>query len=120
MEIDNPRTFRTINSIILLAALSLIAAGLVLLTVLTTQAASNVEDADLQKQLARLAWIATVLLGLTLVLLLWAVMRLVRSRMNLGQRHPPTPYVDAWALAGQRMQVPDDDDEEDVEIEDED
>lgn len=115
------RRLQAVNSIILIVALIAIAAGLVALTLLTARAAGEVKDPDLHMVLARLAWVATALLCLTLLLLLWAMMRFVRSRIRFTTERTPTPYVDAWALAGKRFKLPEEDDEgEDSDSEDDD
>ena len=115
------RRLHAVNSIILIVALIAMAAGLVTLTLLTARAAEEVKGTDLHMVLARLAWVATALLCLTLVLLLWAVMRFVRSRIQFSTKGTPIPYVDAWALAGKRFKLPEEDDEgEDSDSEDDD
>ena len=63
--------------------------------------------------IVQLAWLALVLLGLTLVVLLWAIMRFARSRMRFRRGKIHTPYVDAWALAGKRFSLDGDPSEED-------
>jgi len=107
----DPNTSRTLNSILLVVLLGAMAAALAALTIVTARAAGAAEDPDLQRVLARLAWLALVLLGGALVLLLWAVMRLARSRLPRPGRGAPTPYVDAWSLAGRRFQLPKDEPE---------
>lgn len=106
MEIDKQRTVRTANFIILIVSLTAMATGLALLTLVTTRAAGRIGDTETQKLLMRLAWVALALLCLTLVLLLWAVMRFVRSRIRFSRQRTHTPYVDAWALAGKRFKLP--------------
>lgn len=55
--------------------------------------------------LMRLAWLTLAVLGATLVLLLWAVIRAVGMRLR-PEHKGPTPYVDAWSIAGQRACAP--------------
>ena len=121
---NTQRRIQAVNSIILIVALVAIAAGLAALTLLTARAAGQVkEPPEMQTALARLAWVAMLLLSFTLVLLLWAVMRFVRSRIRFSDERKPTPYVDAWALAGKRFRLPevdDEGDEKDSEDDDED
>ena len=116
MEIEKARKIQTINFVILIITLAAIAAGLAVLIGLTTRAAAAVDDAQAQRLLARLAWVSVALLALTLIVLLWMVMRFVRRRFRPPGRSC-TPYVDAWALAGQRFKLEenplDEDDDED-------
>ena len=115
------RRLQAVNSIILIVALIAIVVGLVALTLLTARAAGEVKDPDLHMVLARLAWVATALLCFTLLLLLWAVMRFVRSRIRFSTERAPIPYVDAWALAGKRFKLPEEDDDgEDSDSQDDD
>ena len=107
----HPNTSRALNSILLVVLLGAMAAALAALTIVTARAAAAAEDPDLQRVVARLAWLTLVLLAVTLLLLLWAVMRLVRSRLPRPRRSAPTPYVDAWALAGRRFKLPKDEPE---------
>jgi len=110
MEVTSGGTTRTAHFVILIAALVVIVVGLAALTVLAAQAAGAVSDARVQKLLLRLAWLSLVLLGMTLVLLLWAAMRFVRSRIRFTKGRTETPYVDAWSLAGKRFKLQGDDD----------
>lgn len=68
-------------------------------------------DEPTKKLLARLAWISVALLGLTLLMLFWLVAHYLTNKFRT-QGHPPTEYVDAWRLAGQRARAePQDEDE---------
>ena len=102
------RKTRIINSAILIVTLIAIASGLVVLTLLTSHAAAQMQDVRAQQLLARLAWVSLTLLAVTCILLLWAAMRLYRSGIFETKPHKRTPYVDAWALAGKRFQLSDD------------
>lgn len=99
------------NSILLVVLLIVIAVGLGWLTVMTAQAAAATRDQDqaLAKRLGELAWLSLALLGMTLILLLWSVMKLLRGPFVSIRRHEPTPYVDAWSEAGQRLKIDDTD-----------
>ena len=109
MEIDPKSTGQIANFVILIAALFVISIGLGALTFLTIQAADVTDDVAVRKLLAELAWVAVALLGLTLVVLMWSVMRFVRSRITVSRTHTRTPYVDAWAEAGRRYQLTEED-----------
>ncbi len=113
MEIDPEPAGRNISQIILIVMLAVMAGGLFVVTAMAANLAGEVENIDQRRVLARIAWVAISLMGLALVVLLWTVMRYFRSRMQLGQHREPTPYVDAWSLAGKRMQVPTEEDDED-------
>jgi hypothetical protein len=49
-----------------------------------------------------------------LILLVWWAARLVSYVLRPMPRHPPTPHVDAWSVAGKRFQLEEEeaDDEE--------
>ena len=118
MEIDRPQRSELLSFAIQIATLMAITIGLATLMLLAAQAVHDTEEALMQKTLARLAWLAAALLGLTLVMLFWTAARWFRSRIHRLDAASPTPYVDAWALAGRRFKLPadeavDDDDEED-------
>ncbi len=115
MEIDDiqikVRRDRTISFIVIAVFLVVCA---ITLGLLIAMVAANIGDADgkAKQLLGRFAWICTVMLGVTVVFLFWHVMRFFRFRMNSGEKFSPTPYVNAWAEAGRRMQAPPEDDSE--------
>jgi hypothetical protein len=109
-----------VNLVLLIAALGAIASGLAVQTFITARAISQIDDSAVESLLARLAWLSTVLLALTLMLLFWTVARLFRWRLSARRRIGPTPYVDAWSLAGQRMNVPAEEEGEDPDLEEDD
>jgi membrane protein implicated in regulation of membrane protease activity len=63
------------------------------------------DDPDQQRALARLAMVAAALLCVVVVLLAAVVIRAAGRRVGRPRPHRPTTYVDAWALAGQRVQL---------------
>ena len=65
-----------------------------------------------KKIFVRIAVFSTASLGLTLILLVWAAMRFASNRLAARGPHKPTEYVNAWAEAGQRMEVEDEDEDE--------
>lgn len=76
--------------------------------------------------LGTLAWVTTVMLAISLLLLLWVVIRYI-ALLTRPQGHTKTEYVDAWSLAGERFtldnEVPEasaDDDTEDLDADDDD
>jgi len=107
MEIAGSDKTRTAGFAILAAALAAIAIGLAVQTFMAARAVGSIQDDAVQRLLAKLAWLSTVLLALTLVLLFWTLAKFFRWRMRSGPVHGPTPYVDAWSLAGKRLKLPD-------------
>jgi hypothetical protein len=96
----------------LIVSLLVLAGGMgALLWITLDQAAAA--DNERRRGMLMIAWMSLAMLTLSLLLLLWAVLRWVRARQGPLKRAEPTPYVDAWSLAGQRMQTPPDEDDED-------
>ena len=107
MEIDGTRASRLANFIISVVLLTVMVGGLVFLIVAATEAAGNAGvDADTRKYWGRLAYVALILLALVIVVLFWTVVHFVARRNRGRQSHAPTPYVDAWAVAGRRFRLP--------------
>jgi hypothetical protein len=95
--------------------LILIAAGCAAtLTISAREGAALAAGNPHRKIFVRIAVFSTASLGLTMVLLVWAAMRYASNRLAVRGPHVPTEYVNAWAVAGQRLQL-DDEDEEDEE-----
>jgi len=107
MEMNEYKKLRTVNSIILIVSLAGTTVGLGVLVWLTARGAAQAEG-DLRRYLARLAWLALALMSITSVLLMWVVIRLISSKLFVRENRSPTPYVDAWSLAGQRLKLPPD------------
>jgi hypothetical protein len=70
------------------------------------------------KFLARLAWLSAALMGLTLLALFGVVTHFVLQRIAVNTLHERTEYVNAWSLAGQRVQPMEDDDDLDADEDD--
>jgi heme/copper-type cytochrome/quinol oxidase subunit 2 len=104
MTIEQERRSRTVNFVVVVALLVLLVVGLAVLFAVTAQGAGKDASPAIQKYLARLAGLSMALLATTLLLLAWVVARHVLSRLR-PEGHPPTPYVDAWALAGKRLRL---------------
>lgn len=113
MDLDQSVTARRISSIVVTVLLAVIAAGMVYV-VLTVTAATEGADEPTRKGLARLAWIGMLLLAVAVVLLVWSLARTLRLYLAKPQPHAPTKYVDAWSEAGRRVQVDEDEEDEDV------
>lgn len=114
MEIDPPRALRTVSFGLVVAGLGVIAAGLTALLVFALQGFGQVPDLPTKKLLARLAWLSLALLALTLILMVWAILRRLRDRLLSAECAKPSRYVDAWALAGQRLRLPAEGEDQDL------
>ena len=109
MEIERARIYRTINLVLIVAILFLIAAASTAMLVTATRAAGLVRDnPPIRRLVARMALLSAATLGLALVLLLWVLMRAAAGALRARKPHQPTEYVDAWAAAGERFQLGDD------------
>lgn len=111
MELDSVKKIRTANFVLTVVSLVLLIVGLLALVLLAANAARGA-DANTRKFLVRMAWVATALMGLALIMLVWVILRRLRSRFEPSGRHAPTPYVDAWAEAGKRIQVETEEDDD--------
>jgi hypothetical protein len=113
MEMKRPSAARTVSFAVLFTSL-LVAAGMLgALLAIALRQAQSADDPAVRRLLLVVAWTSLVLLALDMVLLLWGAARLLSRRYAWPQRrHPPTPHVDAWAEAGRRLQVDDQEDEE--------
>jgi len=123
MEVDPPSSRQKLGLAALIVCLVLVATGMGVLLYVTLHSVDQVAN-DRRPGMIRLAWVTLLALSVALVLLLWAIIRIIALRLR-PQRRERTQYVDAWALAGQRADVPklegdDQDDESDEGPEDED
>ena len=104
MEVEREKRFRTVNAILVVAALAGLAAGLVVQIAYATRAAGQL-DAPGRRYLGRLAWLALVLLAFDLVMGFWLAIRLAAARSRRRREGSRTKYVDAWAAAGRRFRL---------------
>jgi heme/copper-type cytochrome/quinol oxidase subunit 2 len=104
MEIEQANRLRVVGFVVLIVALALIVAACTALFTISAHAAA-ITQKPVQKVFARMALLSAATLGLSLLLLLWAVMRFVSSRIRPPGEHAATPYVDAWTEAGKRFQL---------------
>jgi hypothetical protein len=90
---------------VLLIALGVIAAVVGALLGVSLAQASAAASVASARPWIRFALVCTALLGLTLVVIFWLVVRFARTR--IPQPPPPgrTEHVDAWRLAGERMKM---------------
>jgi hypothetical protein len=112
MEIGSERTARSVSFGLVIVGQVAIAAGLVAMLVITIRGAAEIPDPAVRKLLLRLAWLSLVLLLLILLTMVWAVIRHIRYRLGPARPFKPTPYVNAWELAGKRFKLEEDDREE--------
>ncbi|MGC9455153.1 MAG: hypothetical protein ACP5HU_09850 [Phycisphaerae bacterium] len=116
MEVRRPSAARTISFAILFASLIIAAGMLVALLVTMLDRAEATDDPELRRILVRVAWATLVMLAVDMLVLLWGAMRFMSRVLGAPPpRRPPTPYIDAWAEAGRRLKLEeqDEDDEED-------
>ncbi len=105
MDKERVKRFRTATFIAMLIWLCAMAAMLGVLVFLMADALENA-DAEGRSLLGRMLWLCSSALGLTLLLLLWGVIRYIKFRLNPPVDSKATKYVDAWAEAGRRFQLP--------------
>ena len=114
MDIEEPNRARTVSWTIAVGTLVLIAAAQVYQIAVATNAAGRI-DLPERKYMHRLAWLALVVLSVDLVVLFWLAVRFFSSRSRRHEAHGDrTPYVDAWAAAGERFQLDEVDDDETI------
>jgi len=104
MELDPLNRSGRISWIIAIATLGVIAAAQGYQIALSTRIAGQVDPAH-RKDVHRLAWLAVTVLSVDLVMLFWLSLRYLSARGRRHDAHAATPYVDAWAAAGQRLDV---------------
>ena len=119
MDIDPLNKAGRTSWIIAIATLVAIAIVQVYQIVAATDAALLI-DLPHRKYMHRLAWLALAVLSVELVVLFWLAVRYISARGRCSEERVETPYVDAWAEAGQRINVDEPDDDEDDEDDDED
>lgn len=111
MDVDRSQAYRTVSLVLQLAALGGVAAGLADMLVGLVGLAGQKLDAAQQRLVLRMAWLSGAILCLTALLVLWTGIRLLKALKGRPHRHGPTAYVNAWALAGKRIEVDGDDEE---------
>jgi hypothetical protein len=114
MALDDDSRQRS-ASLAVIIGLVIICIGVGSMMFITIDAASSAKDPSARKLLARLSWMSLVLLCLAMLMTVWVVLRHVRNRLrnDLSKPSEPTPYVNAWELAGKRFQLNEDNEPED-------
>jgi len=88
-----------------LAATLLVAGALMCyLMAVVLRAAGAATDPERRDFLAKLALICFITVLWDFILLVWVAWRLIAYRLR-PTRHGPTPYINAWALAGRRFRL---------------
>ena len=101
MEIDLPR--KVTRGLLTLAVTLVIAGGVMgYLLFSLLRAAGHEPPGDRQNAMTRLAWVCLVMVLVDFIMLVAVAWRMVKLWLR-PQSHGPTPYIDAWSLAGQRM-----------------
>ena len=100
--------------LLVMVALGFMCVGLGVVMVLSLRCAGAVKDnPDLRRTLTQLAWTSLVLMVGTSILLVWALIRVLGQRVTKPLlRGPKAERIDAWAEAGRRFEVDDEDDDE--------
>ena len=88
-----------------LAVTLLIAGGMMCyLMAMVLSAAGKTADPQRRDFLAKLALICLLTVLWDFILLIWVAWRIIACRLR-PTRHGPTPYINAWALAGRRFRL---------------
>ena len=88
-----------------LAVTLLVAGGLMCYLMATVLAAAGrATDPERTEFLVKLAVICLLTVLWDFILLVWVAWRIIAYRLR-PTRHGPTPYVNAWALAGERFRL---------------
>ena len=112
MDIEERRGGNTVSWVIAITMLVAVAGAQIYQIALTTTVAGEIELPG-RKYMHRLAWLALVVLSAELVVLFWLAVRFLVARSRLGEmHHSETPYVDAWAAAGERFKLNEVDEDE--------
>ena len=122
----SPFSRQKVGLAVLVVSLVLVAITMSVLLYVTLQSVPQVAPPR-RPGMMRLAWVSLFALAVVLLLLLWAIIRVIAVRAR--PRHlEKTAYVDAWSLAGKRLDTskadppdqeaaPDDEGEDDGDVE---
>lgn len=112
MAKENHYLVRRGNLLLFIVGMSAIVVGLGVLLAGLYRAAQMGEGGQRDRYILALFITTGVLLVLAIFTAGLAVIRWMLHPMRPGRREEPTPYVDAWAEAGQRAAVPGDEERE--------
>jgi hypothetical protein len=107
VDIERRNILRSVDFAIVAVTLAALGAGLATLLYITSSQAAIETDPHTRRYLFRLAWLSLAMLLLTVMIFTWVLLRYLAHRLGRAKRPPPTPYVDAWSLAGQRYKLKD-------------
>jgi membrane protein implicated in regulation of membrane protease activity len=120
MEVKQGKTSRAVSFAIGAIMLTAIGSAMGSLVFIMLSRAAGETQSDVRKFLYRMAVIAVVLFLLVVIVFVRMLCQYVSFRLK-GEKRPPTPYVDAWALAGKRYKLTDEEKQietlEDLDIE---
>ena len=100
----SPFSRQKVGLAVLVVSLILVAITMAVLLYVTLQSVPQVAPLN-KPRMMRLAWVSLFALAVVLLLLLWAIIRVIALRAR-PRRLEKTAYVDAWALAGKRLDAP--------------
>ena len=106
MEIEKDKAQRSLSFVVIVVGLLIIIGGLAWFGAAAVSAAGHAQDDQHRKGLMHLAWISLVLALPALGLLVVVVGRRLRQVLIRPAETQPTPQVDAWAEAGRRFKLP--------------
>ncbi|MFP4106457.1 MAG: hypothetical protein ACLFVU_10255 [Phycisphaerae bacterium] len=114
MEILTRKRFRLFSGIVTICLLLILAVGLAAMLWISLVGMESAEaESNRQRGFASLAMISGGLLLMTMGMLAWAGIRLIgRKTIPDSKRVQRTQHVDAWAEAGRRFELPEDDEDE--------
>ena len=105
-QVTYDRRRRAANRVLMVVFLVAMVVGLgVLMGTLLRSAGQIKDEPDVRRLLMRLAWTALVLMLGALLLLTWAIVRLIRDRLQPKPRPPDSKHVNAWEEAGRRYEL---------------
>ena len=102
---------RSVNFTLTAMGLVAVAGAMAAMLIATTRGAAGFTG-HTRSYLFRLAWLSAALLAICLLMLAWVVVRHARQRITRRTPRSETPYVDAWAEAGKRLKLKDEEKDE--------
>ena len=115
MEVDRQRTLHAASFAIVVVTLVAICAGLAAMIVITTRGAREAAEGPKESYYYRMAWLSLALLALTVIVFVWVIIHHISGRLARKSPRQTTAHVDAWALAGKRFKLEEDEDSDEEE-----